>query len=107
MSQQREGMFTMYDTLKELLFGLQFEEVSTNRSETFTIVAVGDINKTGASIQIRSENFLLVAHLYIDEEVFITKGLKQSDLEILFDGNKNKRLTCRLKTIGNRTLNSI
>lgn len=89
------------DYLKELLFGLTFN----TPKHTFTIVAVGNLNKSDAFIQIRSEDILTVAHLYIDEEVFNTKGLKQSDLKISLD--EDKHLTCHLKGIGDRILYSV
>lgn len=87
------------DYLKELLFGLMF----STYTGTFTIVAVGNLNKSDVFIQIRSEeDILTVAHLYIDEEVFNTKDLKQSDLKISLD--EDKYLTCHLKEIGDRIL---
>ena len=90
------------DYLKELLFGLTFN----TPKHTFTIVAVGNLNKSDAFIQIRSEeDTLTVAHLYIDEEVFNTKDLKQSDLKISLD--EDKHLTCHLKEIGDRILYSV
>ena len=90
------------DYLKELLFGLTFN----TPKHTFTIVAVGYFSKLGAFIQVHSEeDILTVAHLYIDEEVFNTKGLKQSDLKISLD--EDKHLTCHLKEIGDRILYSV
>lgn len=89
------------DYLKELLLGLMF---STSIG-TSTIVAVGHLDKSCAFIQIRCEDILTVAHLYIDEEVFNTKGLKQSDLKISLD--EDKHLTCHLKEIGDRILYSV
>lgn len=90
------------DYLKELLFGLTFN----TPKHTFTIVAVGNLNKSDAFIQIRSEeDILTVAHLYIDEEVFNTKDLKQGDLKISLD--EDRHLTCHLKEIGDRILYSV
>lgn len=90
------------DYLKELLFGLMF---STSIG-TSTIVAVGHLDKSGAFIQMRSnEDILTVAYLYVDEEVFYAKDLKQSDLKISFD--EDRHLTCRLKEIGDRILYSV
>ena len=90
------------DYLKELLFGLTFN----TPKHTFTIVAVGNLNKSDAFIQIRSEeDTLTVAHLYIDEEVFNTKDLKQNDLKISLD--EDKHLMCHLKEIGDRILYSV
>ena len=90
-----------YLKVKELLFGLMFN-TSTGTS---TIVAVGYLDKSGAFIQMRNEDILTVAYLYVDEEVFNAKNLKQSDLKISLD--EDRHLTCRLKEIGDRVLYSI
>ena len=87
--------------VKELLFGLMF---STSIG-TSTIVAVGYLDKSGAFIQVRNEDILTVAYLYVDEEVFNTKDLKQSDIEVSFD--EDRHLTCHLKEFGNRILYSV
>lgn len=90
------------DYLKKLLLGLVFN----TPKHTFTIVSVGYFSELGAFIQIRHEDdTLTVAHLYIDEDVFSAKNLKQSDLKITFD--EDKHLTCRLKGIGDRILHSV
>ena len=92
-------------SLKDLLFNTSFFSLNKEDKEPFSIVGVGDIVGNNVFIQILSGDFRTVACLHVEDDVLNNKDLKPTDIEVLF--NEDKTLVCRLKTVGNRTLNNI